>query len=277
MIRTLSLFEPEPLRFMSLTSGSCGNCYYIGTTVEGILIDAGIGARTIRKRLKKAGVDFDTILGVFITHDHSDHIKGVGGLGEKMGKPIFSTIGVLSHINENLTVQPKLSTASRREIRKNETISIGNFSVTAFNVIHDGHDNMGYRVEYEGDVIVIATDLGDITDEVSRHLMQAQHIVIESNYDDEMLMNGPYPQTLKNRISTGNGHLSNRKASEWMRKHWTPQMKDVFLCHLSAQNNTPELAYNSMSNALEQAGAKEGETVRLKVLPRRMETDLMIL
>lgn len=277
MMSMLNLFGSEQLRFMSLTSGSCGNCYYIGTPSEGILIDAGIGARTIRRRLKKAGVDFNSILGVFLTHDHSDHIKGSGGLGEVMGKPIFSTAGVLDHINANLTVQPKLSTASRREIRKGEVVNIGGFSVTAFNVIHDGHDNMGYKVQYDNDIMVVATDLGEITDEVSSYLMQAHHVVIESNYDEEMLANGPYPLALKNRISTGGGHLSNRKAADWMRTHWTRQVKDVFLCHLSAQNNSPERAYESMKKALEQAGAQPGDTVRLMVLPRGRETELMDL
>lgn len=265
------------MKFMSLASGSNGNCYYIETDGCALIIDAGIGGRTIKKRLKVAGVDMANVQAVLVTHDHSDHIKGVGSLSEIFGKPVYSTEGVLNNMNKNYRMNPKVDVASKRLITKGEQFHIGDMQIVAFTVPHDASDNVGYKIQSGGVTFALVTDAGYVTEEIKAMISDADYLVIESNYDEEMLENGPYPLVLRNRIASENGHLSNRQCSELFAKMDFVNLKKVFLCHLSAHNNTADSAYSCVKAGLEMLKKRTGQEIELKVLPRLQSTEVFLL
>jgi len=265
----------DKLRFQSLGSGSSGNCYFIGNAAFGILIDAGIGVRTIRKNLRNIGLDFENIWGVFVTHDHADHIKAVGSLGEKHKVPVYATRKTHEGIYRSYCVTEKLYN-SRKFIEKNETVELGDFKITSFAVSHDASDSVGYTVEYKEKRFTFATDLGYIGDEASEHLRQADFMVLEANYDTQMLDAGAYPLHLKNRIKAPTGHLSNDQAGEFLAQNYNDRMKYVFLCHLSRENNMPEIAYTTVGNYLSEKNIKPGKDIEIITLERYIPSELYV-
>ncbi|MDR1746843.1 MAG: MBL fold metallo-hydrolase [Tannerella sp.] len=272
----MSEIEKNKLHFFSLASGSSGNCYYLGTPAYGILIDAGIGIRVIKKALKDKGIDFHKIIAVLVTHDHADHIKTVGCLGEKHNIPVYSTERVHDGIDRSRYVDETLY-LSRRVIEKGVPFTIGDFEIEAFEVPHDSSENVGYLITCGEQRFVIATDVGHITDVISRHLCMANHIILEANYDTEMLMGGSYPDFLKERVSSPTGHLSNRETAEFLATHYTPRMRNIWLCHLSRENNHPELACKTVTIRMSQEGIRVGKDVMLYVLKRTMPSEIFIL
>ena len=261
------LFSQTKYKFFSLGSGSSGNCYYLGTAQYGILIDAGVGIRSITKTLREYGISMEKIAGVLITHDHADHVKTVGCLGDKHNIPIYATEAVHEGITRSRYVDAKLLT-SRRVIEKEATFAIKDFEVTAFEVPHDSIENVGYHIQFEGQTLVLLTDIGRITDTVRHYASKANHLIIESNYDDEMLQNGRYPYFLKQRISSGMGHLSNRISGEFIASIYHQHLKNIWLCHLSQDNNHPEIAYRTVEQALSVSGICAGKDVHLEALSR---------
>lgn len=261
------------LSFLSLASGSSGNCYYLGTSEYGILIDAGIGIRTIRKVLKDRSLDFDKIIAVLITHDHADHIKTVGCLGEKYNIPIYATSDVHRGIEKSRYVEETLC-ASRRVIEKEVRFNIKDFYITPFEVPHDSTDNVGYYIEFGEHKFTFATDVGHITETVTKYACLANHLIIEANYDDEMLKFGSYPVFLKERVSSPTGHLSNREAAEFIATNYHPHLKNIWLCHLSRDNNHPELAYKTIDIRLFREGIRVGKDVTLIALKRTTPSDI---
>lgn len=261
------------LFFLSLASGSSGNCYYLGTSDYGVLVDAGIGIRTIRKVLKDKGIDFNKIVAVLITHDHADHIKTVGCLGESYHIPVYTTEAVHRGINKSRYVEEKL-VGSRRIIEKESPFQIRDFRITAFPVPHDSTENVGYMIECGNHVFTFATDVGHITETVCHYMSLANHLVIEANYDEEMLRNGAYPAFLKERIASPKGHLSNRETAEFLAAHYTPELKDIWLCHLSRDNNHPELAYKTVEIRLFDEGIRVGKDVSLHALKRTTPSEI---
>lgn len=265
----------DRLRFISFASGSNGNCFFVGNGTQGILIDAGIGIRTMKKRLKEIGMDFSSILGVFITHDHFDHIKSVKPLAEKLMIPVYSTAPTLASIS-NLQQIGEQFTASRRIIHKEEPVVIGDWKVTAFEVSHDGTDNVGYKIEYKGKIFTLATDLGYVCENSARHISSADYLVIEANYDEEMLTNGPYPYLLQERIRSKTGHLSNSDAGRFLAENYSEKLKYIYLCHLSHSNNLPDLAYCTVSEMLSEKGVVVGQDVELVTLERTSPSKLYV-
>lgn len=255
------------LRFLSLASGSSGNCYYIGNDRHGMLIDAGIGIRTIKKLLKEQQIPFESILGICVTHDHADHIKSVGILGEKYGIPVYATPTILKGMNRSYCMTEKI-VQSGRPIEKEVPFTLGDFTITAFEVPHDGSDNVGYLITYKEHKFALATDLGHITPTVASYMAQANYMILESNYDAEMLAHGAYPRHLKERITNPNGHLSNRAAADFLLSIFNPELRYVFLCHLSKENNHPELAYKTFEMVLMNFGIRAGKDLHLEVLKR---------
>ncbi|HNX89523.1 MAG TPA: MBL fold metallo-hydrolase [Paludibacteraceae bacterium] len=239
----------DRLRFRSLASGSSGNCYFLGTASYGILIDAGIGIRTIRHFLRTMGLDFSNIWGLFITHDHADHIRAAGVIGEKHKVPVYTTKLIHNGINKSYCVTQKLST-SQKFIEINEIVDIGDFRIKAFPVSHDATENVGYNIEFKGKSFTFATDLGYVSLEAAEQLVNSDFMVLEANYDDFMLENGPYPLHLQRRIKADTGHLSNLQTARFLTENFTDRWKYVFLCHLSRENNLPELAYSTIVESL---------------------------
>lgn len=238
------------VRFLSLASGSSGNCYFIGTSEYGILIDAGIGSRTIRKKLKEIGLEMNHIHAVFVTHDHYDHIKSVATLGEIYHLPIYATEKVHWGIAFNKKITEKLSPANKRVIKSRETVKIRDIQVTPFPLPHDATDNSGFVIEIGEMRLTLATDLGAPTDDLRRFVSDSDYLVVEANYDKEMLKNGRYPEFLKMRVSGANGHLSNTDTANLLSEHATSRLKQVCLCHLSKENNLPQLAVDTVSSKL---------------------------
>jgi phosphoribosyl 1,2-cyclic phosphodiesterase len=263
------LFIPPQSKYklISLSSGSNGNCYYLGTREHGILIDAGISVRSIKKYLREYGVAIETIIGVLVTHDHADHIKSLGGLGRKLNIPVYATEAVHSGIARSRFVVDGLN-GSKRVIEKDKPFQIKDFNITAFDVPHDTVENVGYQICFGSDILVLVTDVGRITDTIIHYAATANHLIVESNYDEDMLRDGSYPYPLKQRISSGMGHLSNRLTGELLAEVYHDRLNEIWLCHLSKDNNLPALAYQTVENALNTKGIKVGDDVELKVLSR---------
>lgn len=261
------LFNQYKYKFFSMGSGSSGNCYYLGTGEYGILIDAGVGIRTVQKALREYGVSFNKLVAVLVTHDHADHIKMIGCLGDKYNIPVYATQSVHEGILRNRAVQASLQ-QSRRIIHKEVPFSIKDFEITAFEVPHDSIDNVGYRIRFDGQTFVLATDIGCITDKIREYACQANHLVIEANYDEYMLQAGRYPYYLKQRIGNGMGHLSNKLSAEFIASIYNEQMQNIWLCHLSQDNNHPELAFKTVEDMLVQKGVTVGKSVKLEALSR---------
>lgn len=257
----------DKLRFYSLGSGSSGNCYYIGNAVQGLLIDAGVGPRLLRRDLKLAGIDLSQILGIFVTHDHYDHIKSVGTLGEKFNIPVYATAGTHQGIDRNYGMTQKLLT-SRKFIENGEILTLGDFQIVSFPVSHDGNDNNGYFIRYKQHGILVATDLGYVNEPVKRYLSESTVAVLEANYDPDLLETGRYPAYLKQRILSKTGHLSNQEAGAFLAEHWHEKLSHVFLCHLSSDNNRPDIALKTVESYLEKKGIRNGEHVHVEPLKR---------
>lgn len=258
---------------MSLASGSSGNCYYLGTESYGILIDAGISIRTIKKKLKEINVDLEQIKAVFVTHDHADHIKGVGHLGEKHNIPIYSTTLIHQGINKSYCMTEKLHT-SVQYLEKEEPLSIYDFRITSFEIPHDATDNVGYYVEIGDKRFAFLTDLGEITPTAAKYILQSNYLIIEANYDNEMLKMGPYPKYLKERISSNTGHMSNLDTAIFLADNMTEHLQYIWLCHLSKDNNHPELAYKTVELKLKEKGYIIGKDLNLFTLKRTLSSDV---
>lgn len=255
------------VRFLSLGSGSSGNCYYLSSGKTSILIDAGIGIKNTRRILRDHGIDVMSLNAVIVTHDHLDHVRSVTYFGEKIGIPVYATADVIAGINRNYCIRQKLH-GSARGIDKHVTFTIGDFSITPFEVPHDSMDNVGYRIEAGGVTFAIATDCGCITDEIRRYMSGVDYMVIETNYDVMMLENGPYPRPLKERVKSATGHLSNVEAASFVADNYADRLKHVWLCHISKDNNRPEVAAMAVRLALEAKGIVVGRDIEVTPLER---------
>ena len=273
------------IQFISLASGSSGNCYYLGVAPSetpllekegeayGILIDGGIAVRTIRQDLRAVGIPFECVSAVFVTHDHADHIKALGTLGERCNLPIYATRETHVGINRNYVTTQKLI-SSMHYVEKDVPLRFRDFTLTPFAVPHDANDTVGYCVEIFGRTFVFATDTGHITDTASAYIDRANYLIIEANYDPDMLRRGPYPPHLKRRITGPNGHLSNEETAAYLAEHLAPHTSHVWLCHLSAENNHPDLAYKTVEWRLRERGIIAGKDFHLAALKRTTPSDL---
>lgn len=263
------------LNFISFGSGSSGNCYFIYTENEGLLVDVGVGIRTLKKHFKDYGLNFSQVNSVLITHDHADHIKSVGSISHDYHLPVYATREVHQGIDRNYCVAKKVVASLRHYITPGESIKIGNdFVVTSFTVPHDSSDNVGYFIEGGNTNICIITDAGMVTPEMEKFIAKSHYLVIEANHDVEMLLQGPYPQHLKNRILSGNGHLSNKDCGEALAKNINESLRHVWLCHLSEENNHPELARKTIETILRSYGIVVGKDLELEVLKRTKPTGI---
>jgi phosphoribosyl 1,2-cyclic phosphodiesterase len=265
------------LKFIAIGSGSSGNCYYLYTETDGLFIDAGVGIRGLKKHFKDYGLSLSKVHHILITHDHADHIKSVGSLSNEQHLPVYATRIVHQGIDRNYCVAKKVSSELRRYVEPGVTQQIGTFTVTPFTVPHDSSDNVGYELMTADVTFCIITDVGRITDEIAKYIGRADYLVIEANHDLEMLKNGPYPQYLKNRIISGSGHLNNTQCGEAIAQHMGEHLRHVWLCHLSEENNHPELARKTVESVLRSYGIVVGKDLMLDVLKRTMPTGIFEL
>ena len=260
------------LKFISFGSGSSGNCYWLSTATDALLIDVGVGLRGLKKNCKDYGVSLSQVQHVLITHDHADHIKSVGSFSHEYHVPVYATSIVHDGINRNYCVAKKVAPDMACELVKGRTEQIGDFRVTPFAVPHDSSDNVGYFIEAGGVSFCIMTDAGSMTDEMRGYISRAQYLVIEANHDVEMVKGGPYPQFLKERILSATGHMNNHDCGVAIAENMSEQLRHVWLCHLSEENNHPELARKTVESVLRGYGIVVGTDLRLEVLKRTTPT-----
>lgn len=233
-----NFFFPLPcmsLYITSLNSGSNGNCYYIGNKTEAVLIDAGISCREIEKRMKRLGLSMNNIQAIFISHEHSDHIKGLPALVKKYQYPVYITPRTMQ------SGKLELETRLLKTFKADESINIGNLSVTAFTKFHDAVDPYSFFVSCKETGVGIFTDIGIPCPQLIKYFKQCHAAFLEANYDEDMLEKGGYPVYLKNRIRGGMGHLSNKQALDLFVRHKPEFMSHLLLAHLSHNNNSPDL------------------------------------
>ncbi len=264
------------MRFISFSSGSCGNCSLLLGEHSGLLIDAGVGIRRVKKELDALGLGTQAISAILITHDHGDHIRSLGSFCKRVTPPVWTT----PTLHEALSRHPFTRdwiTSCRQDLQADVWNPVTeDFDVQYFVVPHDATQCIGFAIRCEGELFVLMTDMGHTTPEALHWASQASTVVVESNYDMDMLLGGTYPEELKRRISHGIGHLSNEDCAQAVASFMHPGLRNLFLCHLSGNNNTPELAYSSALDALKTAGAEPG-TVNLRVLRRGVSSPLMNL
>ena len=265
------------LKFISFGSGSSGNSYFLYTDTDGLMIDAGVGVRTLKKHFRDYGLSLAQVHALFITHDHADHIKCVGSLSHDLHLPVYATELVHKGIDRNFCVTRKVDPADRHIIEPGQAVRVGDFLVTPFPVPHDSSDNVGYMIEAGGVSFCIITDAGRVTDEMGQRIREADYLVIEANHDREMLLAGPYPEHLKVRITSGTGHLNNTVCAEAIANNMTERLHHVWLCHLSEENNHPELARKTVEAVLRSYGIIVGKDLQLDVLKRTMPTGIFEL
>ena len=266
--------ELMKLNFCSLSSGSSGNCYYLGNEFHGILVDAGISATSIRKFLKNMDIAMESVMGVLITHNHIDHIRGLEVLIRKSNLPAFTTHAIWKSI---LTPQKKISRDCIREIPLKQKFHLAGFDIEAFPVCHDAPETLGFHICAGNKKVTIVTDLGHICQNAAPYIKAANLLVIESNYDEQMLVNGKYPYYLKTRIRSNHGHLGNHQTSAFLADNISDNLNDICLAHLSKNNNTPELVLQTLQQAFSERGIVLNGKPRISILKRNMPTDIIRL
>ena len=251
------------LYITSLNSGSNGNCYYIGNDTEAVLIDAGLSCRETEKRMQKLRLGMDKVKAIFISHEHTDHIKGVQGIADKYAIPVYITADTLKR--SGIVFKNKLC----NHFSTYGTVHVGRLIVTAFPKKHDAADPHSFIISCDGTTVGVFTDIGKACDNISKFFSQCHAAFLESNYDEAMLENGSYPHRLKNRIRSGEGHLSNRQALEIFTTHRPPFMTHLFLAHLSKENNHPQLVKGLFD--------KHAGNINVVVASRYQPTDVYLI
>jgi len=244
----------------SLNSGSNGNCYYIGNDKEAVLVDAGISCRETEKRMKQLGLQMDKVKAIFISHEHTDHIKAIPVLAEKYNLNVHITKSTLS--NGRINLEKRLV----KSFTAYEPVNIGGISVTAFPKYHDAIDPHSFIISFGGINVGVLTDIGSGCEHVVKNFKKCHAAFLEANYDEMMLENGRYPVYLKNRIRGGQGHLSNNQALEIFKTHRPTFMSHLLLSHLSKDNNSPDLVkqlFEAHANGVEIIVASRYEASRV--------------
>ena len=264
------------LCFMSFSSGSSGNMAYLGTPRGGILIDAGIRepVKYHRKKknperqdvptldqafdeLERNGISRDMIKGVLLTHAHQDHMRCLYPAVNRCHCSVYSTMGVMGQLLQRCRISGRIRD-HHVPIFKEIPFRVLDMEITAFETSHDVK-SVGFSIEYEGERFVVATDMGIITERAAHYMCRANYLMLECNYDLEMLEKGKYPAMLKDRVKGDKGHLDNVVSAQFVTDHYNENLRYVFLCHLSKDNNTEEIALSTMRRALEAKGLTVGD------------------
>ncbi|MFC2394480.1 MAG: MBL fold metallo-hydrolase [Alloprevotella tannerae] len=254
------------MKFISFGSGSSGNCYYLLEDGIGLIIDAGIGIRSFKKYFREYGFTYPTLKAILVTHDHTDHVKAVGALSGEYNLEVFATEEVHKGILNNYYAHKKVRPELCLTYLPGDDWSIGPFHITTFTVPHDASHNCGYFIETATTNFCFITDAGSFTPEMISFIRRARNLVIEANYDAAMLDEGPYPLHLKKRIKAPTGHACNAETARILEENLAATTENIWLCHLSEENNHPELARKTIAQALERSDCKS----QLHVLRRRI-------
>jgi phosphoribosyl 1,2-cyclic phosphodiesterase len=260
--QTLPLDEGDHwsgLQFVSFGSGSSGNCSFLGTENGGVLIDAGIDPQHVYSDLAANGINIKNVKGILLTHDHADHIRYAYKLvRENKHLRIYCTPRLMGGLLRHHNISNRIKDY-QVSIFKEIPFFLAGMKFTAFETSHDAIDNMGFSIEVDGNTFVVATDMGIITERAAHYMSKANFLMIESNYDRQMLDTGRYPEYLKARVRGNLGHLDNTVAAQYVASNYHKGLKWVFLCHLSNDNNSPDKALSTMTAALEARGVSVGD------------------
>ena len=233
------------MRLCSIASGSSGNCIYVGSEATHLLVDVGISGKRTESGLRELGLTMGDIDGILITHEHADHISGLGVIVRKYEIPVYATAGTIKAMQENAglgMLEPELF----HEVREDRKFIIKDLTVNPMQISHDAAQPVGYRISYGTQKVAVCTDLGIYNDYTVECLKGMDALLLEANHDVNMLQVGPYPYYLKKRILGDRGHLSNENSGRLLCRILHDGLKTVFLGHLSKENNLPELAFESV-------------------------------
>lgn len=254
------------LRFSVLGSGSSGNALFIAGPSSKILIDDGLSLRQVQSRVAEIGETLDGLRAVFVTHEHNDHVTGIGPLARKLNTPVFVTQRTYERFPQSVGPLPSVEF-----FESGDSISVDGMTLTSFNVSHDAADPIGFTVECGGVKLGVASDLGHVSALVRTRLDHSHGLVLESNYCPRLLLSGPYPPMLQQRIRSRNGHLSNPDCNSLLASLVHDRLRVVVLAHLSEENNRAELALSLA------AGVLGDHPAQLHVAQRRQPTPLFEL
>ncbi|MGI6537549.1 MAG: MBL fold metallo-hydrolase [Caldicoprobacterales bacterium] len=253
------------LNVCSLFSGSSGNCTYIGTEKTHILVDAGVPMKNVVSSLKQIGVDIRGLKGLMVTHEHTDHIKGIGALSRRLDIPVYANEGTWE------AMMPKLGNIAPHNVRvfqNNMDFYIQDINIQPYEIPHDAADPVGFCFYAQNKKISITTDLGHTNSRIIKAVMDSDLVILEANHDSEMLMAGRYPMYLKKRIAGRKGHLSNEDTGKALLEIIKGKAAHILLAHLSKENNYPQLAWQTVTDILESSGVKVGKDIQIDMTYR---------
>lgn len=256
------------MRLCSIASGSSGNCIYVGSEQTHLLIDTGISKKRIDEGLSELGIKGEELSAILVTHEHSDHIQGLGAFSRKYGIPIYATRGTIAGIKDCKNLG-KLADELFHEVMIDQLFSIGDIKVKPFAISHDANEPSGFRMENDSKAVAIATDLGEYDDYIVENLKNLNAIVLEANHDVHMVEVGPYPYYLKQRVLSKRGHLSNELTGRLLCNILHDKLKYIMLGHLSMENNYDELARETVKLEVTMGNTPfKGEDLSLMVANR---------
>lgn len=256
------------MRLCSIASGSSGNCIYVGNDNTHLLVDVGISKKRIEEGLEQLNLNGEMLSGILITHEHTDHIQGLGAFSRKYKIPIYATRGTLVGICACKSLG-KMPDGLLKEVTADTGFSIGDLEVLPFSISHDANEPTGFRIHGDEKCVAVATDLGEYDDYIVEQLKELDAIVLEANHDVHMLEVGPYPYHLKQRVLGRRGHLSNESTGRLLCQILHDRLKHVVLGHLSKENNFPELAYETVKLEVTMGDTPfKGEDISLMVAER---------
>jgi phosphoribosyl 1,2-cyclic phosphodiesterase len=253
------------VKFCPLSSGSSGNCVYAGTGSTHILIDAGVSGKKIEQALCQIGENAAGLDAIFVTHEHKDHIKAVGILSRRFDIPIYATEGTWAAMENDIGA---VSRKNRCIIYSGEKNIVNDMCVKAFDIPHDAAQPVGFSIFAGGIKMTVATDMGHYNDEIKENLADSNEILLEANHDIEMLKKGSYPYMLKQRILGLNGHLANITAGSLLGDIMNEKIRHVFLGHLSSENNTEQIAFDTVKKVLESRNIIVGRDLCVEMAKR---------
>lgn len=260
------------MRLCALASGSSGNCVLVETKKNKVLIDAGLSGRKIADKLEEIQVDVKDIDALLVTHEHTDHIQGVGVLSRRYDLPIWANQPTWQAMEKSLG---KIQEKNKCVLEENDIIEIGDLQVESFATSHDAVAPVGYCFYHQDNKAALLTDTGYINSNLEKMLLDSNLIMLESNHDVEMLKTGPYPYYLKRRIMGETGHLSNEQAGKALEKVIGGKTKQILLAHLSKENNFPELAHLTVKNILAKVGIRIDEDLNLQLAKQNLPSSIL--
>jgi len=265
------------MKIMSIASGSSGNCIFVGSENTSILVDAGITRKRIQEGLNGRDMDLKDISAILITHEHIDHTRALGVISRGYGIPLYATEDTFREIL-NISSLGELDPSLFHPIIPDQDFQIGDLKIEAHSIWHDAIDPVCYSVSNGNKKVSVATDMGDYDSYIVEKLKDSDALLLEANHDVRMLQVGPYPYHLKQRILGKRGHLSNETSGKLLKEILNDHMKAIFLGHLSAENNYPELAYETVKlEIMDNPFTNDVRDFNLSVASRDKASDMIIV